>query len=141
MARVGLYSRLGITPFGELLAEQQDLQAFIRDAIRSVWALELLLIMKREPERLWTPEDLVRELRASGPLVADNLAIFESIGLVLPQDSAYRYAPASPVLADLCDRLESLYRQKPVSVINAIAGSARDRLQTLADAFKLRGDQ
>jgi hypothetical protein len=123
------------------LADQQDVQAFIRDAIRSVWALELLLIMKREPARLWAPDDLVRELRASGPLVADNLAIFESIGLVLPQDGGYRYAPASPVLADLSEQLETLYRQKPVSVINAIAGSARDRLQTLANAFKLRGDE
>jgi hypothetical protein len=108
--------------------------------VRSVWALELLLILKRDPARRWTREELVRELRASDALVRDNLEIFESIGLALPEDGRYRYAPASPVLAALCDRLETVYRQKPVSVINAIAGSAKDRLQSLANAFKLRDD-
>ena len=122
------------------MPDQEDIQAFIRDAIRSVWALELLLILKRDPERLWTREELVRELRGSDALVNDNLAIFESIGLVLPKDGRFGYAPASPVLGDLSDRLETIYRQKPVWVINAIAGSAKDRLQQLADAFKLRGD-
>lgn len=113
--------------------------AFIREHIRSVWALEQLLLMRRQPERRWLAADLVKELRASTPLVEANLAAFERAGVALKQDDgSYRFAPATPVLAKLCDEIETAYRERPVAMINAI--SSTDRLQDLADAFKLRKD-
>jgi hypothetical protein len=121
------------------LDSQGQLVSFIRESVRSVWALELLLLLRRTPDRLWTEEALVRELRASLPLVRDNLAVFETSGLVACEAGGCRYAPASPVLAGLCDELERRYRESPVRLINAIA-SPKDKLQTLADAFKLKGD-
>jgi len=117
-----------------------DLQSFIRESVRSVWALELLLLLRRQPDRRWTSDDLVKELRASTSLVSENLAGFERAGLVACEDGACRFAPASPVLVQLCDELDQAYRERPVAVINVIA-SSKDKLQTLADAFKLKGDR
>jgi len=120
------------------LATDHDLADFVREHLRSVWAVELLLLMKRTPDRCWPPAELVRELRAATGLVNDNLQRFERGGLAVREDEAcYRYRPAAPVIAELCDRLETAYRERPVSIINIIA-APRDPLQSLADAFKFR---
>lgn len=119
------------------MAADPDFIAFLREHVRSVWAVELLLVLRRDPDRCWAPAELVRELRASQSLVADNLQRFLTSGLVAPEVDCYRYAPASPVLDELCARLESAYRERPVAVINLIARP--DALQSLADAFKFRG--
>src|SRR5689334_24274546 len=54
--------------------------------------------------------------------------------------SHYTYCPASLLLAALCDQLDEAYRERPVKVINAIV-SPPEKLQTLADAFRIRGDR
>lgn len=118
----------------------QDLFGFIREQLRSVWALELLLLMRRKADRSWTPQELVEELRASHALVSDNLAGFERAGLVVADDEGrYAFSPASPLLRSLCDQLDAAYRERPVTVINAIVAPP-DKLQALADAFRIRGD-
>ncbi|RAK64402.1 hypothetical protein DJ019_14670 [Phenylobacterium kunshanense] len=107
--------------------------------MRSVWAVELLLVLRRDADRAWSPEQLVAELRASINLVQDNLAAFERSGLAISGEGAWRYAPASPVIDALAARLEAAYRERPVTIINLIARP--DPVQGLADAFKWRGDK
>lgn len=122
------------------LATDQDLSLFVREHVRSVWALELLLVLRRDPDRCWTVDELVRDLRASTPLVSTNLQAFERSGLAMRDDAGcFRYAPANPVLDELCATLEADYRERPVAVINMIAKPS-DPVQSLADAFKFRGD-
>jgi len=123
------------------LPESPDLAAFVRKHIRSVWAVELLLTLRRDPNRCWTPAELVAELRASANLVGANLAGFEQSGLAVHDDAGcWRYAPAAPVLDALAVRLERAYRERPVRIINLIA-RPEDPIQGLADAFKWRGDK
>lgn len=120
----------------------QDILSFIRGSIRSVWALELLLLLRARPERSWSAEELTQELRASTPLVEQNVAVLSAAGLIRPDvDGRYAYAPASPTLGALCDQLEKLYRERPVRVVNAIVSSPNDKLQSFADAFRLKGDK
>jgi hypothetical protein len=118
----------------------QDLLTFIQSSIRSVWALEVLLLMRREPERLWAPGDLTRELRANERLVVEVLGDFETSGLVARQEAGYADAPASLVLGQLCDRLDAAYRERPVAVVKAIMAAPKDKLQIFADAFRFRND-
>jgi hypothetical protein len=120
------------------LATDSDLIVFVRQHVRSVWALELLLLMRADPERCWTPAELVRELRASATLVNDNLQRFLASGLVAPEADCFRYAPANPTLEMLCAEIAAAYRDRPVAVINMIAKPS-DPLQSLADAFKFKG--
>ena len=118
---------------------EQDLLQFTRGSIRSVWALELLLLLKREPDRRWPHDELVRELRASTKVVTDSVQDFTAAGLVACEGETCAYAPASPLLAELCEALEQAYRRRPVSVINAIV-SPKDKMQSFADAFRLKDD-
>lgn len=118
----------------------QQLTAFVREHVRSVWALEVLLILRRDPGRQWQVEELVRELRASNLLVNANLEAFERGGLVIRDEAGgYRYSPANPLLDELCGKLEAAYKERPVATINLISRPDGDAVQSLADAFRLRG--
>lgn len=117
----------------------EDLLTFIRGSIRSVWALELLLLLRRTRDRAWTPEDAARELRANPRLVSDQFDGLQTAGLIACDDGC-RYAPAAPVLDGLCARLETAYRERSGQVIKAIMAGPNDKLQIFADAFRLRGD-
>lgn len=117
-----------------------ELAGFVREHLRSVWAVELLLLLRRDRKRCWPPDALVAELRASANLVRDNLAAFQTSGLAVEDDEGcWRYAPASAALDELAGRLEQAYRERPVAIINFIARP--DPIQGLADAFKWRGDR
>lgn len=114
-----------------------DLLSFIRGSIRSTWALELLLHMRQDAAREFEPEELVLALRGTHSLVNGFLDQLLKAGLVLRTDAGrWRYAPAAPALESLCEALERAYAERPVAVINAIAASPNDRLQSFADAFR-----
>jgi DNA-binding IclR family transcriptional regulator len=119
------------------LPESQAL-ALIGTVIRSVWALEILLLMRRQPERAWRPEALVSELRASNALVAQNLPQLIAGGLVSEEDGGFRYRPATTVLDQACAVLEQQYRERPVAIVNLIVGAGRDPVQGFADAFRFK---
>lgn len=113
------------------MAIDSDIVGFVRKHIPSVWALELLLLLRRDPARRWSTPELVGELRASTSLVADNLQRFEASGLMVREGKHVRYAPSSPVLEALCVRLEAAYRRRPVRVINLIAQPAEPSTEEL----------
>jgi hypothetical protein len=103
--------------------------------------LELLLFLRANAGRAFASEELVRDMRASEFVVRGSLQILEATGLVkAADDTTYRYSPAVPQLDDYVRELETLYRDRPTSVIGAIFSSPADRLQTFADAFKLKKD-
>ncbi len=118
----------------------QDLPRLIRIHIASVWSLELLLLLRRDPTRAWTVEALTQEMRASAPLVAAALARFERSGLAAYDPPTYRYAAASGLLADFAETLEREYRARPVAIINLIV-APEERIQQLADAFRFQSDR
>ena len=110
----------------------------VRQHIRSVWALELLLLLRSRAGDSWPPEALVRELRASEPLITGCLASLQQSGLASHEEgAAWRFAPASPELERFCDQLAEAYQTRPVALINMIA--APSQVQDLADAFKFKG--
>jgi hypothetical protein len=123
---------------GDSGVPEAELLALIRTGIRSVWALELLLLMKRQPDRVWTKAALVQELRASTTLVQDNLGLLNAAGLIREESQGFVYGPATAALAQSVDDLEAAYRQRPVSVVNLIVGTSVDNVQGVADAFRFR---
>jgi hypothetical protein len=117
---------------------EEDVYTFIRDSIGSVWTLEMLLLLRRSNERLWTPADLVRELRSSDTVVAEGLQMLTAAGLVTGTASGYRYQPASSAQSELVEELQRTYSAKPVTVIKAIMAAPNARLRIFSDAFKLK---
>ena len=121
------------------MIRDEDLPGLIRAHIPSVWALELLLLLKRTRERRWTVDLLTAELRGSPNLVSACLQHFVRCGLVMEDDeNLYIFGPATEHLQLLADTLEQEYRARPVRVINIIAAPS-DPVQQLADAFRLGG--
>lgn len=119
-----------------------DVLEFIRGSIKSVWGLEILLLLKAKADQAWSADEIVRELRASTTLVTENLSVLETCGLLArTEDGRWSFAPAAPVLNELTERLEAAYRERPVGVIKAIASAPNDKLQTFADAFRLTPDR
>lgn len=116
-----------------------DLEAFIEAAIPSVWALEALIVLKRNPEISWATDDLVAEMRASTTLVTDCILVLQRAGLIIEQSGSVQYSPASPALAALADSLQSAYRERPVAVVNRITTRRSDPLKGFADSFRLGG--
>ncbi len=114
-----------------------DLLSFIRASIRSTWALELLLLMRKQAPRAAAPEELVLALRATTSLVNTCLDQLQTAGLVVREDDGrWRYAPAASTLDELTGQLEAAYAERPVTVINAIMATPTDRLKSFADAFR-----
>lgn len=118
-----------------------DVLSFLRTSIRSVWTLELLLLLWRAQDRAWSAAELVRELRASDSIVFDGIAALQAAGLVVSEGKdGFRYKPASSVLDLLLQRLAQLYRERPMVVTRALFASPEQKLQTFADAFRLKKD-
>jgi hypothetical protein len=118
----------------------EALQRLIRDNLKSVWALELLLLMSRERARSWSADDLNRELRGSLGLVADLLAKFKQAGLVTEESGQYRYRAATAELERAVHELEAAYAARPLAVVKAVLAAPNEKIQTFADAFKVKKD-
>ena len=121
------------------MADESEIAQFIRAYIPSVWALELLLLLRADPARRWSPAELLKELRASTSLVGENLAHFERQGLALKDDAGWHFAPASMHLESLAAALAALYRERPMHTIGMI--SRPDPLRALANAFRIKRDE
>jgi len=119
----------------------EDVLSFIRSAIKSVWALELLLHLHRAPDRSWDAEALSLEMRSNRDLVQSILTTYEQSGLVaLESDGKYTYRPASPHLAAIVDEIAKAYAATPLTLIKHIVSAPNEKIQSFADAFKFRTD-
>lgn len=112
---------------------------FLSGSIRSVWALELLLLLRRDRTRGWDADGLVRELRGSQFVVSEAIHNLKSAGLVAQDaEGLTRYQPATPELEAASSAVEALYAAKPMAVIKAIANAPNEKLRIFSDAFKLK---
>ncbi len=120
----------------------EDLVRFIRQALPSYRAAEVLIRVAREPARAWLPEDVVAEipgLAAEG--VRADLEHFAREGLVQAEaEDRFRYAPRSEELAASVARLVEAYDRRPVTLVRVMDSLATDRIRSFADAFRLKRD-
>lgn len=117
----------------------ESLLEFAASSFSSVWALELLLVLKGQP-RPWPRAELVTTLRASELVVTRALESLLAAGLVSIEGDEAAYMPVNDRVAAKVDALEKLYAARPNSVRRAIVDSGRGGATAFADAFKLRKD-
>lgn len=121
------------------MSQTEDLLRFIASSFRSVWALELLLILKRD-RRVWLRGELVSTMRASELVVSNALDSLIAAGLASMEGDRAVYMPVSQEVADYVDRAEKLYAARPDTVRRAIVSASAGGLTAFADAFRLRKD-
>lgn len=112
---------------------------FIGSTFRSVWAMELLLVLKRE-QRPWSHEELVATMRASDLVVTRALLALEAAGLVSNEADQAQYTPATGEIGALVEAAAELYARRPDAVRRAIVAASCAEAAAFADAFKLRKD-
>ena len=119
----------------------RELLDYVQSTFRSIWSLELLLFLRSHPDRTFSIEDLVRELRGSRPVVTQSMAALQAGGLVVVEaQDLVRFAPASPELVRLAEAVERAYRERPGELRRAILAAPNEKLQTFADAFRFKRD-
>ena len=119
----------------------EHLSTFLRATIKSVWALDLLVLMKSAPDHAWTVASLNDRLRASTSLVEEILGSFIRQGLVAQEpDGTYRYAPADARTEAQASELARLYAERPLGVIKEIMSAPNEKLHSFVDAFRLKKD-
>jgi hypothetical protein len=120
-----------------------DFCRFLQTAIPAVDAAELLLLLRRTPEAAWSAAELTAKLRPSVAIpdadAAKYLDTFQARGLIsVTEERRVQYQPASEELRMYGDMLALAYKERPVTLIRMIYALRDSRIQTFADAFKLR---
>lgn len=121
-----------------------DFCRFLQATVPGVDAAELLLLLHSQPERAFSPAEAVAALRVSVTLseaeAARHFAAFETAGLATRSaEGRVKYQPASEALAAArVQTLAQAYRERPVTLIRVIYALRDKKIQSFADAFKMR---
>ena len=120
----------------------EALRAFIREHIADVDAAELLLQLAREPGRPYDVRALLGALHPTAISEATarrHLGLFEERGLVdSPQESQYRYSPASSEVDACVQALMRVYNARPVTMVRMIYALRDEKIRSFADAFMIK---
>jgi hypothetical protein len=120
---------------------EKDVAGFLRSTFRSIWSMELLFLLLRDPSRCWSSPELVGALRASELVVSQAVESLHAAGLVVHESGdLVRYGPASEELHELVLATRALYVKSPDAVMRLIMRSRSDNLVAFADAFRFRKD-
>ncbi len=112
---------------------------FIQSSFKSVWALELFFLMRRERTRAWTISELNREMRASEWLLGGILPDLVRKGLVVEAaKDLFQYGVASPEIEQLVDDVATAYAKNRIRVINEIFKVPDRNVRSFADAFRIK---
>ncbi|MDZ4779106.1 MAG: hypothetical protein SGJ19_02505 [Planctomycetia bacterium] len=121
-----------------------DIRRFVHESFDSVVKLEILLLLRSTPGRAFTSDDVAGALQASRDMMHTPLRELAGRGLLRPDDanpSAYCYAPVDETLQAKVDAVAELYRVRRAAMVSLIYSQPVDRMQSFADAFKLRKEQ
>lgn len=123
------------------MADDSATKRFIRSAFGSIWSLELLLVLRQQPDHAWTRAELIAALRASEEVLARSSADLREAGLIeIDDDQRVCYRPVSSELDETVAIVASLYASRPAAVRRLIVGGGDDSVANFADAFRFRRD-
>jgi DNA-binding MarR family transcriptional regulator len=119
----------------------REVTEFINQHVHSLAQLEVLLMLHRDPGRIWTAEQMTNSLYLQRKMVEDLLADLVGRGFATENNGTFNYKPASDVAHGLIEQLAHLYQERRVTVISEIFAKSADSARAFADAFRLRGKE
>jgi hypothetical protein len=116
-----------------------ELLAFVRSSIPSIWALELLLLLRRAAPGYLTRDELVQHLRATPTLIDRLIEQLQTARLVARNETgAVRFECASRELDTLCEALAAAADQRPIALRDAIISMPNEKLRDFSEAFRFK---
>jgi hypothetical protein len=123
---------------GEFPAE---IEQFIQQHIDSLAQLEALLLLHKDPSRWWDAGGLAKALYTSTDICTALLADLARRGFLKTETNPgprYAFQVSDAELNRLVANLDALYQQRRVAVTTLIYSKPVSKVQTFADAFRLR---
>jgi hypothetical protein len=116
-----------------------EIDRFLANHITSMEHLEVLLLLFRSPDTYWSADAIATQLSIRRETVDGRVRDLARSNLALPSTSAaaWRFHSADPDISRTITELAELYRDRRISVVNAIYSANLTRLRTFADAFRL----
>jgi hypothetical protein len=118
-----------------------EVKQFIVQNVESVAQLEALILLRADRERLWDGTGIAKSLYIPAQMGAALLAELQKRGFVRvsTHDSAkYSYDVADDRLDRVVGEVIVAYRDRRVAVTSLIYSKPLNKVQTFADAFRLR---
>ena len=123
------------------MADQDQLESFIGNSFRSVWALEVLQYLAANPAARFTADELITALRISDAVVSQSVENLSAAGLaVVDNEGRVALHRSNPGQARLIAAAIEFYQKSPDKVRRLIVAQASPGVTAFADAFKLRKD-
>jgi hypothetical protein len=117
-----------------------EFRTFINKNINSVEQIEVLLILRANPERVWTVDEISAIMRSTPNSIRARLESLAAKKLSTPVDGqGFRYS-ASGRLDAMVEVLAEEYGRRRFSVIELVF-SRPDAARQFADAFRLRDEE
>lgn len=115
-----------------------EVKAFVLEHIDSIEQLEILLVLFRQPQREFTPEEVCAELRISAQSCTDRLRDLHGRGLIERSDDGRYQFGSDPARNRRVWALSQAYLERRVAMINLIFSKPTEKIRTFANAFKFR---
>ena len=123
------------------MPKQAQLESFIANSFRSVWALDLLKYLAASPGKFFTPDELVAALRASDAVVSQSVDNLTAAGLaIVDGEGCAGYHDVAGEQGALVRGAIEYYGRSPDKVRRLIVAQVNPGVTAFADAFKLRKD-
>jgi len=119
----------------------EEVRSFLLQHVDSVEKLEVLLLVRSQPDRDWTADQIAAELRTDPRSARLRLDDLRGSGLVAAGEAGARYLPRTPALARAVEATASAYRTHRVAVVTLIFSRPTERIRSFADAFRLRKEE
>ncbi len=125
------------------MAEHSDLPDVVtRDVdlyIDNLDSLEVVMLLYREHVRAWTAEQVASHLRISSRVARRELERMNARGIATLGD-AFRFDGSDPDRAAAVARVAAVYGARRIELINYVASQTLKRIQSIADAFRIKKD-
>jgi len=119
----------------------EAIKQFLIENIDSIAELEGLLLLRSNPNELWSSNALAQRLYATQEQIENVLARLDTLGFLATRGdnpTTYFYKPRSTGLAQVMDQIAEVYAKYLIAVTNLIHAKSETRIQEFADAFRLR---
>ena len=119
-----------------------ELKVFVAQHVESLAQLEALLLLKQNPSQTWSSIELAQKLYITVDMCRGLVGDLERRGFVerLPEDR-FQYRSPDAESDRRLGELEALYQTRRVAVITEIYSKPVHKVQTFADAFRLRREE